>query len=89
MNASAARSTEGDSRDVFLKLDIEGAEYDVIDDMLSSGIRPRQVLIEFHHRFPNVGVAKTTKAIQKLRDAGYGLCSVSSSSEEFGFLRVR
>lgn len=72
-----------------LKMDIEGAEYDVIDDMLSSGIRPRQVLIEFHHRFPNVGVAKTTRAIQKLREAGYGLCSVSSSNEEFGFLRVR
>ena len=26
-----------------LKIDIEGAEYDVIEDMLSSGIRPRQV----------------------------------------------
>jgi len=72
-----------------LKMDIEGAEYDVIDDMLSSGIRPRQVLIEFHHRFPNVGVAKTTAAIQKLRSAGYALCSVSSSNEEYGFLRVR
>lgn len=72
-----------------LKMDIEGAEYDVIDDMLSSGILPRQVLIEFHHRFPNVGLAKTTAAIQKLRSAGYALCSVSSSNEEYGFLRVR
>jgi FkbM family methyltransferase len=70
-----------------LKMDIEGAEYDVIDDMLASGILPRQVLIEFHHRFPNVGLAKTTAAIQKLRSAGYALCSVSSSNEEYGFLR--
>ena len=72
-----------------LKMDIEGAEYDVIEDMLSSGIRPRQVLIEFHHRFPNVGVAETKKAIQKLRHAGYSLCSISESYEVFGFLRIR
>jgi len=26
-----------------LKMDIEGAEYDVIKEILSSGIRPRQV----------------------------------------------
>jgi len=72
-----------------LKMDIEGAEYDVIDDMLLSEIRPRQVLVEFHHRFSNVGLAKTTKDIQKLRSAGYALCSVSDSDEEFGFLRIR
>jgi FkbM family methyltransferase len=33
-----------------LKMDIEGFEYDVIDDILSGPLRPHQWLIEFHHR---------------------------------------
>jgi len=39
-------------------MDIEGAEYEVIDDLIASGIRPKQILVEFHHRFKNVGVKK-------------------------------
>ena len=31
-----------------LKLDIEGAEYDVIDDLVTCGIRPRVLCVEFH-----------------------------------------
>ncbi|GIS18490.1 MAG: hypothetical protein CM15mP120_04060 [Pseudomonadota bacterium] len=32
-----------------LKMDIEGAEYAVLDDMLQSNILPDQLLVEFHH----------------------------------------
>src|SRR5690606_20346293 len=35
-----------------LKMDIEGAEYAVLEDIERSGIRPQQVLVELHHRFP-------------------------------------
>jgi hypothetical protein len=69
-----------------LKMDIEGAEYDVIEDMKHSGIKPRQVLVEFHHRFPNVGLEKTRTAIATLRSMGYLLFSVSSKNEEFSFI---
>ncbi|HPD60923.1 MAG TPA: FkbM family methyltransferase [Thermodesulfobacteriota bacterium] len=69
-----------------LKMDIEGAEYQVIDSMAASAIRPGQVLVEFHHRFPGVGLKKTKDAIKKLRKMGYGLFSVSSSGEEFCFM---
>ena len=41
------------SRIDILKMDIEGAEYDVIDDIINSPVPIAQVLIEFHHRFPN------------------------------------
>src|SRR5438309_12554 len=51
-----------------LKMDIEGAEYAVIDNIKQSGIRPKQLLVEFHHRFPNVGVKKTKNAIGKLKE---------------------
>ena len=41
-----------------LKMDIEGAEYEVVADVLASGIDIGQLLIEFHHRFSNVGIER-------------------------------
>jgi FkbM family methyltransferase len=69
-----------------LKMDIEGAEYGVIEDIARSHILPGQLLVEFHHRFPNVGVRKTKKAIKKLRGMGYRLFSVSDTGEELCFI---
>jgi FkbM family methyltransferase len=71
-----------------LKIDIEGAEYDVIDDILASDIRPGQFLIEFHTRFPGVGKTRTQNAIELLRSAGYVLYHVSPSNEEFCFVHA-
>jgi FkbM family methyltransferase len=70
-----------------LKMDIEGAEYEVIDDLLSSGVAVDQLLIEFHHRWPEVGIDKTRKAIRQLHDAGYRIFTSSASGEEYGFLK--
>ncbi|MBD1856032.1 MULTISPECIES: FkbM family methyltransferase [Leptolyngbya] len=69
-----------------LKMDIEGAEYQVIEYLAKSTIRPEQILIEFHHRFPNVGCHKTKESIELLRKLGYKLFSVSGTGEEFSFL---
>lgn len=38
--------------------------------------------IEFHHRFPAIGLPRTLLAI---RNAGYGIFDVSPSGEEFSF----
>lgn len=70
-----------------LKMDIEGAEYDVIMDILESNIRPWQILVEFHHRFQGVGIKKSKEAINQLRLMGYKLFSVSATNEEFCFIR--
>ena len=70
-----------------LKMDIEGAEYDVIKDIGTSGISPRQILVEFHHRFPGVAVGRSKEAIARLRSMGYRLYSVSATHEEFCFIR--
>ncbi len=70
-----------------LKMDIEGAEYDVIKDISKSGIRPLQILVEFHHRFPGVGIKRSKEAIDRLRSMGYQLFSVSTTNEEFCFIR--
>jgi FkbM family methyltransferase len=69
-----------------LKMDIEGAEYQVVDDICESDIRPAQILIEFHHRFPMVGVKATKRAISQLRGIGYRLFAVSASGQEFSFI---
>lgn len=70
-----------------LKMDIEGAEYDVLIDISKSDMRPLQILVEFHHRFPNVGIQKSKEAIERLRSMGYQLFSVSDTNEEFCFIR--
>ena len=70
-----------------LKIDIEGAEYAVIDDMLGSGIQPSQLLIEFHHRFKSIKPSQTRQAVKTLRDSGYSLFYVSNSGTDYGFVR--
>lgn len=72
-----------------LKMDIEGAEYDVIDDILKSGIEIHQLLVEFHHRFPSLGIKKTRNAIEKLRNAGFALFHVSNTGEELSFINLK
>ena len=69
-----------------LKMDIEGAEYQVIDDIIESNIRPLQILVEFHHRFPGVSVNQTETSIAGLRAMGYLLFSVSASNQELCFI---
>ncbi len=71
-----------------LKMDIEGAEYGVINDIEKSAIRPIQILIEFHHRFPTIGIEKSKEAISKIRGMGYRLFSVSATGEEFSFIKT-
>ena len=69
-----------------LKMDIEGAEYDVLAGLLSSKLRPRQLLIEFHHRHAGLDKSQTVSAVNSLREAGYALADISSTGREFTFL---
>lgn len=70
-----------------IKMDIEGFEYEVISDMLNSGVLPGQFLVEFHHEMYGFSQQDTIKAVQALRLAGYELFYVSSSGREYGFCR--
>lgn len=70
-----------------LKMDIEGAEYDAIDDLFISGLDISQILVEFHHRFPGVGIAKTKEAINKLHKMGYRAFFISKNGEEYSFIK--
>jgi len=71
-----------------LKMDIEGAEYAVIEDVLNSNIQISQILIEFHHRFKNIGISKTKTAMEILNKHGYKIFSISSSGEEYSLIKT-
>lgn len=70
-----------------LKLDIEGAEYEVIEDILGARVSITQILIEFHDRFINDGKAKSQKIIQKLKNSGYEIFAVSDTFEEISLIK--
>jgi FkbM family methyltransferase len=69
-----------------LKMDIEGAEYDVIEDIISSGINIQQILVEFHHRLYKDGVSKTRNALKLLNDNGYKVFGVSDLNSEISLI---
>ena len=69
-----------------IKADIEGAEYDVIADLLAHGPRPGQLLLEFHHHLPTIALSRTKKAIADLRAAGSQLFDQSEAGAEMSFV---
>jgi hypothetical protein len=69
-------------------MDIEGAEYDVLSDLLACDVLVRQLLVEFHHGWKDVGLRRTREAIRSLNRAGYRIFHVSSRGGEYSFLRV-
>ena len=76
----------GHERVDVLKMDIEGAEYGVIDDLLASAIPVGQLLVEFHHRLRTLSRAQTRRAIRTLASHGFRPFFVSSQLTEFSFL---
>jgi FkbM family methyltransferase len=82
-----AESLKHDHIDL-LKMDIEGFEYKVLENLFISKIRPKQILVEFHHFFPEIGNEPTEKMIQKLEENGYHLYNVADSFCEYSFILI-
>ena len=71
-----------------LKMDIEGAEYDVIDNLEEQGVEINQILIEFHHMYKGISLDDTKNAIDKLRKLGFELFHISQRNYEFSFRKT-
>lgn len=79
-----------------LKMDIEGGEYAVLDELLASPVRPGQMLVEFHpallnlelhgHMFGDAGWERTRKCVDRLMASGYDLFHVAKQGTEMSFL---
>ena len=70
-----------------LKMNIEGAEYDAIKDIIAENIEIKQILIEFHTSFPNVGVSKTKEAVKLLNGNGYQIFNIECC-HHYSFIRM-
>ena len=71
-----------------LKLDVEGAEYDVLDQMLDERTPVDQLLIEFHHQFASIPARRTVDMLARLHDAGYDVFHVAANLREFSLVKV-
>ena len=65
-----------------LKMDIEGGEYDVIDDVIAFRPVISQIAIEFHHAYETIPFERTVEALEKLRRAGYRILHITDRTYE-------
>ncbi len=70
---STLMRAHGHARIDLLKIDVEGAEYDVIDSMLADQVRPRVFCLEFDQPAP---FSRTRAAVGKLEAAGLQLVHI-------------
>ncbi|MEY2547352.1 MAG: hypothetical protein QOG48_2469 [Verrucomicrobiota bacterium] len=83
--ASLMRKNRHDHVDL-LKLDIEGSEYDVIDQIVDRHLDVRQLCVEFHHGMaavPGIRRSQTIRAMLRLAWCGYKLIDVSGTNHTF------
>lgn len=76
----------GHRRIDLLKMDIEGFEYGVVDDIVSYSIDVTQICVEFHHFLDHVPRRMTSSAVRRLRSAGYSL--IYKSQCDYTFFRI-
>ena len=78
-NSICAR--QGISAVEILKLDVEGAEHDVIQDVIAGSLSPRIICVEFDeapHWKELTAFKRVRSSIEDLDEAGYDLCCVDS-----------
>jgi FkbM family methyltransferase len=68
-----------------LKMDIEGAEYQVLEEVLQNNLTIKQILVEFH---PSSYATQAKKVISKLRKQDYDIYAVSDSFRELSFIKI-
>ncbi|MBI2318407.1 MAG: FkbM family methyltransferase, partial [Betaproteobacteria bacterium] len=68
-----------------LKLDIEGAEYEVLERLCASGEVRRigQLLVEFHHRVTHHRESDTRAAVRRIAACGFELVHVEARNHIF------
>jgi len=69
----------------FVSLDIEGAEYEVLNDLCARGRLGwvRQLLVEFHHRATHYTMAETQAVVARIEKSGFRLVHVEGRNHIF------
>jgi FkbM family methyltransferase len=73
-----------------LKIDIEGSEYLVLEDLVATDFLPfTQLLVEWHDRFlPADEKARHRGILQKLQSKGFHLLWSANGGQEVGFVKI-
>jgi FkbM family methyltransferase len=71
-----------------LKMDIEGSEYEVLENVLKSRVTIDQILVEFHDRQFDQQVYRSRSIVNKLRESGYEIFAHSDTYEEISFIKT-
>jgi EAL domain-containing protein (putative c-di-GMP-specific phosphodiesterase class I) len=69
-----------------LRLDIEGAEYDVLELLPEMRLRPTQLVIDFHHHIPPNHIAQTERALALLHSLGYRIYARGPSGRSYSLV---
>lgn len=88
-NLRSIMDTLGHTKINVLKMDIEGAEYEVIQAMVADSTIDKldYLLIEFHHWMPSFKNEDTLHSIKTLASYGFDVLWVSDSGHELLFGR--
>lgn len=70
-----------------LKMDIEGFEYQVLENIIKSRLEIKQILVEFHHRFPGFNKDNTSNVIVSLNKSGYRIFNISDIGQEYSLIK--
>jgi FkbM family methyltransferase len=81
---TALMREQGHSTIDLLKLDIEGSEYEVLDEIIEHRLPVRQICVEFHHGLmPQYRRSQTIRAILRLLWRGYRLLDQTGNNHTF------
>jgi FkbM family methyltransferase len=69
-----------------LKIDIEGFEYDVIEDIIKNKLKIRQIAVEFHDFYKEIKKEKTQQSIRLLKANGYKL--IHKRGHDYTFVKT-
>ena len=72
-----------------LKMDIEGSEYEVLENILESPVTVDQILVEFHDRLFEGQEYKSKNIVEQMKEKGYEIFAASMSYEEISFVHQR
>ena len=68
-----------------IKMDIEGSEYKVIDEILKLNIYIPQIVLEIHDNFLEDGKAQNKRLIKTMNENDYFIFAHSRSYQEISF----
>jgi hypothetical protein len=71
-----------------LRLDVDGAEYDAIEALAQTPLRPCQMIVTFHHHRPDWSLWQTERALSQLNELGYRIFDCQESGRVFSLALV-